>query len=233
MTDDALFEAPAKPRAKDHHDAWIAAVLDVDRRTDAVPVLNGVRVGARWRNVHTGAVEAVVDIRLGGHGSYTGHEATVLLSRYGGADHVSGWGTPLWSLAEHWDLLDDAGDVAAYQPVPHIVCDDRGRPDRWGWGRPNRHLPDAFDYLGHDEPTCDVRHRPVPGWHVAAAWTDDEGISWRATSDGRLQFADPEPPWWATCYWFRPGELEAVVGRRNGTVETPAPAPADEQLSLI
>jgi hypothetical protein len=100
----------------DSHEAWIAQVV-APGADDRVPSLCGVKVGQTYVNIHSTLAErervcVVEEIRLGGHDTYRGHEATVDL---GGA---MAW--PLWSLAEHWDLIAEPGE----QPqVIHVDAD--------------------------------------------------------------------------------------------------------------
>lgn len=90
-------------------------------RTDRVPALNGVHVGDEWRNTHTQDVVRVQEIRLGGDGTYTDREPTLLLADVD-ADEAPPWRMPqpLWSLAEHYEPVTRPGEL----PVP-VEPDER------------------------------------------------------------------------------------------------------------
>jgi hypothetical protein len=145
----------------------------VDPRPDAVPRLDGVAVGQLWRNRHatTGyGLNRIVRILLGGEGTYrhitddyVRMEPVVQFEgeqeRY--EQHAGMGGTPLWSLAEHYELIDETtGEPAAEQPIPVVPLQadvERGYHDP-------RLFADAYRDR-HDEggTACRVSDRP-PGW---------------------------------------------------------------------
>lgn len=122
--------------------------------TDRVPMLNGVRVGDLWENEHTGGVVRVIEIRLGGAGTYVDREPCVLVVDVWrdpkrddegelelGLDERPDLETlttmepderswihehPLWSLSEHWDPLTRPGEY----PVPWHMETRRGWTSR-------------------------------------------------------------------------------------------------------
>src|SRR5262245_44846033 len=65
-----------------------------------MPSLNGVHVGDVWRNRHTKEERRILEIRLGGAGTYTDREPVVVFDE-------DSWMLPntLWSLAEHWEPI--------------------------------------------------------------------------------------------------------------------------------
>lgn len=80
-------------------------------RQDEMPSLNGVHVGDRWRNRHTGKVSVIEKIKLGGCGTYTDREPAFVLRDEDDENHYR-WISPhpMWSLAEHWESLTRPGE---------------------------------------------------------------------------------------------------------------------------
>lgn len=101
----------------DDHAVWCREVINFEEREDAVPCLNGVAVGQQWQNIHTGVVCVVTQIRLGGLATHTAHyESIVLLPEDVAPDTLdSGWA--LWSMGEHWQLVENGKRV---EPQPEV-----------------------------------------------------------------------------------------------------------------
>lgn len=153
-------------------------------RGDRVPSLNGVYVGQRWENVHTGGVETVSEIRLGGSGTYTDREPTVLLVEE--AERVYLNPHPLWSLCEHWRPLDGA-DAMPFEGLPMPTEPDRRYPgslstlDPW---RCPAHPEPGRPYTG-DAAYVNTRWRHS-GPHTSAHATD-----WARDPDAVPTLLDP------------------------------------------
>jgi hypothetical protein len=107
----------------DDHAAWCREVIDFENRQDSVPALNGVEVGQYWRNVHVGSVQRVVEIRLGGLGTHAAHYESIVLLKEGQevADMFDISGQALWSICDHWEQVELAGDEwVAADPQPFV-----------------------------------------------------------------------------------------------------------------
>lgn len=144
----------------DDHAPWCREVVNFDERDDAVPCVNGVSVGQRWQNVHTRSICTVTQIRLAGLGSHTAHyESIVLLPDGVSPDKLdSGWA--LWSIGEHWQLLDENDKRVEPQPIV--------------W--PNR------DVVPVAAVVCRVRHdRPVGS---SVSWVGERRTRWRFYDNG-------------------------------------------------
>jgi len=101
----------------DSHDAWIRQVVNLDDRHDSVPDLNGVEVGQYWRNVHVANIQPVTAIHLAGLGAHAGHYESIML----GEDSFAGMGWTLWSLSQHFELVE------RQEPETILVDDGTGQ----------------------------------------------------------------------------------------------------------
>lgn len=82
-----------------------------DWGTTFVQGVNGVWVGQLFRNLHTGQVHKVGRVQLfSTQAKAAGTEPVVYWE-----DEDWGLGWPLWSLAEHWDLIDPE----TFETLPH------------------------------------------------------------------------------------------------------------------
>jgi hypothetical protein len=134
-------------------------------RQDRMPSLNGVHVGDVWRNRHTKTEVRVIEIRLGGSGTYVDREPTVVLedldSRRWSSAH------PLWSLTEHWQPITRPRRY----PVPWKK-DERfgknGRSTRKDWRGPS--------YRGGS--TEDESHAYWHAFHIVSGYV----IDWESTN---------------------------------------------------
>lgn len=194
-------------------------------RQDRVPALNGVHVGDLWRNLHTGHVIRIEQIRLGGAGTYVDREPIVdgptvyercndesrldvllepTVDELATAEPVrepygsmGGW--PLWSLVEHWEPLTRPDDY----PVPWEM-------EQRGGFKPMRSTVDPY--------RC-------PGLR-GSTWSEDKGKQyWHAwhVSDGKHCTSNWE--WWQIDPDAQPELLPKPPPFPDEPVPMPAPRP--------
>lgn len=133
------------------HQPWVSEVVDLANRQDSVPCLNGVAVGQHWRNIHTGSVECVESIWLAGVSTHTAHYESIEFEVEEG--HWRGMGQSLWSLVEHWELVE------AVEPhLEKLLIDDQyGKmevevmSDPWEAVDPQPYVWPSRDTPGYDE----------------------------------------------------------------------------------
>lgn len=127
-------------------------------RQDRMPSLNGVHVGDVWRNLHTKKEKEVIEIRLGGWGTYTDRESVVLFE--------NDWmGSPLWSLVEHYEPVTRPGEY----PVP------------WTRSRRFRGRSAYAKWRGPGYRREDKRAKPHAYWH-AYHHVSGYAIEWERTN---------------------------------------------------
>jgi hypothetical protein len=179
-------------------------------RTDRVPALNGVQVGDLWQNTHTRSIDRVVEIRLGGCGTYTDHE-------------------PVFVMADVWDPRDaePVGQLGLFGEQPEVPTPPLAEleqmphkdPDATPWGYV---MPEPmWALVEHADPLTRPGEYPVP-WKMerlyggrvltrsvldewrgdglrGSDWSDKKGsMYWHAwhVIDPDCQYASTRWEWW-------------------------------------
>lgn len=129
-------------------------------RQDRVPIMNGVHVGDLWKNMHTGSVFRIVELRLGGAGTYTDREPCAVT--------VSVWSPPAERLEPEGDQLSLEIPADPMPPLEELVVVE---PEERAWV----HTEPLWGLVEHSDPLSRPGEYPVP-------FVEREGLRWAEES---------------------------------------------------